>query len=195
MEGLRAGDATVLRLLLRMYLGPLHRYAEALLSGRWDAEEVVQEAFVQLWEKRDRWREDGSVRALLFTLTRNLSIDTLRRRRRELDLGDQGLRRFSSPAPTPLEDTHEGELRSMAEAAVSSLPPRRQEVFRLVREAGLSYKEVAETLGISNQTVANLMSLALADLRASLKPLLEGEAPRQPGVRKRSAAQEASGYD
>jgi RNA polymerase sigma-70 factor (ECF subfamily) len=87
------------------------------------------------------------------------------------------------------------ELRSMAETAVSSLPPRRQEVFRLVREGGLSYKEVAETLGISTQTVANLMSLALGDLRASLKPMLEGEADQPPGARRSPATQDATGYD
>ena len=70
----------------------------------------------------------------------------------------------------------------MAEAAVSSLPPRRQEVFRLVREGGLSYKEVAATLEIAPQTVANLMALALSDLRLSLRPILnlspEGPEPK-----------------
>ena len=67
----------------------------------------------------------------------------------------------------------------MAEEAVARLTPRRQEIFRLVRENGLSYREVAEVLDLSPQTVANLMSLALADLRAALGPILRSgeEAP------------------
>jgi RNA polymerase sigma-70 factor (ECF subfamily) len=67
---------------------------------------------------------------------------------------------------------HGAELKRLAAAAVAGLPPKRREVFRLVREEGLSYKEVAEALGLSPQTVANHMSLALADLRATLRPYL-----------------------
>jgi RNA polymerase sigma-70 factor (ECF subfamily) len=58
----------------------------------------------------------------------------------------------------------------LAAAAVTRLPERRREVFRLVREEGLSYQEIAEIMGLSTQTVANHMSLAMADLRAALKP-------------------------
>ena len=62
----------------------------------------------------------------------------------------------------------------MAAAAVARLPDRRREVFRLVREEGLSYKDVAELMELSSQTVANHMGLAMADLRTALKPFLSG---------------------
>ena len=66
--------------------------------------------------------------------------------------------------------------------AVSDLPPRRREIFKLVRESGFSYAEIAEIMKISRQTVANHMSLALSDLRVMLRPFLpapatDGEAP------------------
>jgi RNA polymerase sigma-70 factor (ECF subfamily) len=71
---------------------------------------------------------------------------------------------------TPYEDVQGAELQRLAAAAVSRLPERRREVFRLAREEGLSYQEIADILGLSTQTVANHMSLALADLRTALRP-------------------------
>ena len=195
MAGLLAGDPAVLRILLSRYLPSLRRYAERLVGPGPESEEAVQEAFIRLWEKRDRWREDGSVRALLFTLTRNAAVDHLRRRRRETPLADHHVRFLPSPSPSPLDNTEERELRSLAEAAVRNLPPRRQEVFRLIRESGLSYREVSETLGISAQTVANLMSLALTDLRTSLKPILEGQPEATVNSPDQGRRDEASGSD
>lgn len=64
--------------------------------------------------------------------------------------------------------TADGALADRAAAAVSALPARRQEVFRLVRRHGLSYEEVARVLEMPLETVAEHMSLALASLRAAL---------------------------
>ncbi len=175
MEQVRSGDPRILRHLLTLYLGPLQRFAGSILPHPEDAEEAVQEAFVRLWEKRETWREDGSIRALLFTLTRNAAIDAHRKRRRETPLREVRWQAVSTPDPTPFEMAQEGELWAIAEAAVQRLPQRRQEVFRLVREGGLSYQEVSRVLGISPQTVANHMSLALSELRSALKPLIEAE--------------------
>ena len=175
MARVMAGDRDVLKLLVTRFTVPLQHFAARYLGPTGDPEGVVQEAFVRLWEKRDHWREDGSVKALLFTLTRNAAVDASRRVRREESLLEEGLEKIPSTGPTPSDHAIEAELRRLAEAAVSHLPSRRQEVFRLVREGGLSYREVSETLGISVQTVANLMSLALTDLRSALEPYLHDE--------------------
>ena len=81
------------------------------------------------------------------------------------------------PTPTPAEETIAADLRRAAAQAVSDLPPKRQEVFRLAREEGLSYAEIASVMDVSPQTVANQMSLALADLRRALSPFLAEGAP------------------
>ena len=193
MGGLRRGDPAVLRVLLTRYLNPLRRYAEGMLGDSADAQDVVQEAFIRLWEKREGWRPHGSVRAILFTLTRNAAVDLLRRRQREARMPDHGPANIPSFGPSPFHQTLEDELNQLVEEAVTRLPARRQEVFRLVRERGLSYKEVATILEIAPQTVANLMALALSDLRLSLKPLLKS-AP-QPSKPKsgESSGEEATG--
>jgi RNA polymerase sigma-70 factor (ECF subfamily) len=149
-------------------------FAHRTLSGSGDPEAMAQEAFVRIWNRRSGLREDGSIRAFLYTIVRNLCLDELRRQDRRARAQEAGDR--PPPPRTPYQDVHGAELQRVAAAAVSRLPQKRQEVFRLVREEGLSYKEVADVLELSPQTVANHMSLALADLRASLRPYLSGSA-------------------
>lgn len=176
LERVQDGDPAALQSLLETHWTPLVRYARRLLSEPDDAQDVVQEAFVRLWARRRRWKVEGSVRSLLFTITRNAALDELRRRTRR----GRAARAFRGPAPPalPSESVAASELETAATAAVAALPPRRQEVFRLAREAGLSYSEIAEVMDVSPQTVANQMSLALADLRQALQPHLPEGASR-----------------
>jgi RNA polymerase sigma-70 factor (ECF subfamily) len=155
-----------------------------------DPQDVVQDAFVRLWARRESLREDGSLKALLYTSVRNACLDRLRADRRQKDF-----RRVGPPPPsppTPYENVQGAELHRMAARAVSSLPQKRQEVFRLIREEGLSYREVAMILEISEQTVANHMSLALADLRTALRPFLAEESP-EAGVDRSQGSAGSSG--
>jgi len=172
VERLQDGDERALEQLVTELWWPLVRYAERI-TGSADAEDAVQSAFVRLWRRRAELATGGSLRSLLYTMTRNAAIDACRRERRlaARAAAAGGLALDSAP-PTPLAHAQEAELARLAEAAVSRLAPRRQAVFRLVREHGLSYDETAEVLGLSVQTVANHMSLALADLRRALGPTL-----------------------
>ena len=172
IQGLRADDSRSLQKLMDDYWPPLVAFAQRTLSGSGDPEGVVQTAFVRLWSRRAGLKAHGSLKSLLYTIVRNACLDELRKRTRR-DRAEEGAR---PPAPprTPYEDVHGAELQRVAAAAVSHLPERRREVFRLVREEGLSYLEVARLMDLSPQTVANHMSLAMADLRTSLKPFLSG---------------------
>jgi RNA polymerase sigma-70 factor (ECF subfamily) len=152
------------------YWSPLVGFAYRILGGIGDPEDLAQTAFVKLWTRRHRLDETGSLKALLYTIVRNASLDELRRRHRRDAAQAEAP---SPPSPrTPYEDVQGAELQRLAAAAVARLPDRRREVFRLAREEGLSYQEIAEVMSLSTQTVANHMSLAMADLRAALKPYL-----------------------
>jgi RNA polymerase sigma-70 factor (ECF subfamily) len=163
------GDETALAELLAGEWSPLVRHLSGLLSSADLAADAAQEAFVRLWERRGSWNA-GSARALLFRIGRNVAFDLRRRARvRRRVLPDLEPRR---PA-TPAEDLERAELEERCSAALASLQERRREVFELVRLAGLSHREAAEVLGVSTQTIANNISLALRDLRH----LLAGERP------------------
>ena len=172
LERIRSGDTSALDYLLRRYWTPLVSYAARVLES-WDsAQDVAQETFVRVWERRESWRVDGSVRGLLYRITRNLAFDELKRRAR----GDQWVdeQRHGSPrlAVTPEEEFQGHEFESALSSALNSLPARRREIFVLARLEGLSRSEIADVLGIAPQTVANLLTLALAHLRTALEPFL-----------------------
>jgi RNA polymerase sigma-70 factor (ECF subfamily) len=170
IEGIRSGDSNTLERVMAAYWGVLVQYAGRILDGGSDPQDVVQEAFIRLWSRRERWGTEGSVRSLLYTVTRNAALDERRRQAR----GERAAMAADLPnAPSlPSADAAAAQLRQAAADAVSGLPPKRQEVFRLAREQGLSYAEIAAVMGISPQTVANQMSLAMSDLRRVLAPHL-----------------------
>ena len=168
VRGLRSDDPDTLRRLMESYWGPLVGFAHRILAGAGDAEDMVQTAFVRLWSGRRDLREAGSLRSLLYTIVRNACLDELRKRDRR-EKSQEGA--IPPPSPrTPYEEIQGAELQRLAAAAVARLPERRREVFRMAREEGLSYQEIAEIMDLSPQTVANHMSLAMADLRTALTP-------------------------
>jgi len=168
VRGLRSDDPDALRQLMDAYWAPLVGFAHRFLAGAGDAEDVVQNAFVRLWSRRRELQEAGSLRSLLYTIARNGCLDELRKRNRREKAQESAI---PPPSPkTPYEDVQGAELQRLAASAVARLPERRREVFRLAREEGLSYQEIAEVMDLSPQTIANHMSLAMADLRTALRP-------------------------
>jgi len=166
VRGLQASDSATLALLVAEHRPRLVQYAAGILGGDGCAEDVVQETFFRLWTRRRELKPVGSLRALLYTLTKNAAIDErrrgVRRTANSATIGDP------APAPNPLEAAVASEMAAAAMVAVARLPTRRREIFLLVRVRGLTYQEVAAHLGVAPQTVANQMSAAMENLREAL---------------------------
>jgi RNA polymerase sigma-70 factor (ECF subfamily) len=147
---LRSGDPKALEALMREYWAPLVRYVDGVLGDTRDSQDVVQETFIRLWARRERWTIQGSLRSLLYTVARNAALDELRRRERTSRAADSA----STPSAitSPADQVVASELESAAAKAVGELPPKRREVFRLSRDEGLSYAEIASVLDLSRTT-------------------------------------------
>ena len=170
MGQVQQGDRRALQALIELFWAPLVGYATTLVIERDDAEDVVQETFVQVWNHRESWCPSGTVSAYLYRITRNQSLNALRSQRsreRWSRLGEEGML-HRTPPPTAEEEFERELLRQEVEAAILRLPERRREIFMLARYHGLTHREIAETLGISQQTVSNQMVTALTDLREAL---------------------------
>lgn len=167
MERLRRDEEAALADLLGRYWTLLVKYSIGFVGDLDSAEDIVQETFVRVWRSRSTWIPNGSVRAYLFRIARNLALQENEKRGVRVRFGQTEVRR-ESPA-TPAEELDRKRLRGALEAAVVSLSPRRQEIVVLARFHDLSYAEIAAVMGISIQTVANQMSSAIRDLRKALK--------------------------
>lgn len=169
-------DASALDELLRCYWSPIVYYAERLLGGMDAAEDVAQQVFIQLWQRRSEWRFTGSVQSYLYRIARNLSLNEQRHQTMQ-ERWSERVRRRGQRRPVRPDQVVEGnELQVAVDSAIAALPERRREVFILARFQGLSYREIAAVMGISTQTVANQLSAALSDLRGALADFLDDAA-------------------
>lgn len=184
LERLQQDDAKALEELLESYWAPLVGYAR----GMWDprdagdtAEDIAQEAFVRLWSGRNRWEANSSAPGLLYRIVRNLCLNERRRAANHSRLAPMA--QSEERPPTPLDDLEATELERVVAATLKAMPARRREVFDLSRYHGLRYREIADVLEISPQTVANHLSAALHQLQQGLDSLLphRGRSPNDCG--------------
>ena len=165
-------NAEALDRLLRQFWHPLVAYASRLLGDTEAAEDVVQRAFVRLWERGHAVPEGDEVRPFLYRVVRNLASNEWRRRQTERSwLDEESV--LASPTAMPSQGVEEDELAAALAAAVERLPARRREVFVLSRYHALSNAQIADVLSIAPQTVANQLVSALRELRVMLGPYLE----------------------
>ncbi|HUG41262.1 MAG TPA: sigma-70 family RNA polymerase sigma factor [Longimicrobiales bacterium] len=171
MLALRDGDPSALEALVGRYWEPLVRYAVRLLHSVDVAEDAVQDAFLTVWEERKSWKPVGTPQAYLYRIVRNRALQEVR-------IGELHARKAPEVArrrptvPTPLEVTAGRELDRAFQEALDALPDRRRDAFVLRRYHRLTLAEVAETMGVSPQTVSNHVSMAVAELRKALQTYL-----------------------
>ena len=160
-----------MRSVLDAYQGPLVRYA-AHLTGDLDlARDVVQDTFLRLW-KQKKQRVEGHLAQWLFTVCRNRARDVLRKENRMNRMNRMtgtGNLEPASTAPGPATLLERRETLSRVLLALECLSPREQEVLRLKFQNGLSYREIAATVGISVSNVGYLIHTAVKKVRAELE--------------------------
>ncbi len=163
-----AGDERAFQTLFRKYYPAMCNFARQFLNDGELAEETVQDLFVKIWEKRENLNIQTSVKHYFFRSVRNHCLNQLQHDKIKKQYSDRMLE-TSHQEINPDDFYLEVDLVQRIEKSISSMPPKRQEIFRLSREQGLKYKEIAETLNISVKTVEAQMGLALKYLREELK--------------------------
>lgn len=165
---LMAGDMAAFDELYRRYEGRLFAYVLRLLGDQGEAEELFHEAFMAVLRERRPGRQLVSFRAWIFRVARNLCSNRLRSRRR----GARALQteaRSSEPGVDAEQLLGRQETRAALEHAVDRLPGPLAELYRL-RASGLSYEEIAETLGVPLGTVKSRMHEMVTCLRKEMQP-------------------------
>jgi RNA polymerase sigma-70 factor (ECF subfamily) len=170
-DGAGLDEATLSRLYLKLEK-PMFNVVYRWLWNASDAQEVTQEAFLKVWDARDRV-ELATVEPLLYRTALNLASNRRRSARLWRWLGLEAASEETSGAPTPEGALAAARTAQRVRAAIESLPERLREVVMLAEYADLSYGEIAATLGIPVGTVGSRRNAALAQLAEALGPIEE----------------------
>jgi RNA polymerase sigma-70 factor (family 1) len=157
------------KLVFDEYYIALSNFAFTYTRDKTACEDIVQEVFLRIWEKRPDLIGSSTIRFYLFTAVRNNCLTHLAHSKRFLSFHSANLDETAVSHPLDKPEDQPADRMAMIQKAISQLPPKCKEVFLLSRMGNLSYKEIAKTLGISVKTVDNQVGKALRVLRNMLK--------------------------
>ena len=167
ITGLKQGDNSSYETLFKQYYVRFVKFTEAIIGDRQAAEDLVQEAFMKVWLNRSKLVEGLSISNYLYVLVKRAAINFLRDRKFAEDISAE--LGESLPSDHSLESSYSAdETLKRIVARVEKLPERRRTVFRLSRGKGMSNKEIAQALNVSEKTVERQITLALQDIRKTL---------------------------
>lgn len=159
---LKLDDERAFDALFRHYSALVYRFAYSYLKSRVEAEEIVQDCFLKIWERRHQLREDTPLKGYLFTTAHHTILNQLRRSQHHLRFQNHTAHLVPGVATN---DAEYSEMEALYQAALEKLPPKRREIFILSRQQGLTYPEIAQQLNLSVKTVEAQIMQALKFLR------------------------------
>ncbi|MFT6796354.1 MAG: RNA polymerase sigma-70 factor (family 1) [Maribacter sp.] len=163
-KALKSGDKPAFTYLFYKYYGRLVAYITTYSNDKEISEDIVQQAFINLWEDRLKLDEQKSPRNYLYAIARNRYMDTLKKIKKRENLLDQIWERALQDRLQ--EDTEKLEERiEKMKDVIESLPPKCKEIIQMNKVQGLKYKEIAEQKGVSIKTVESQMRIAFIKIR------------------------------
>ena len=170
IKELRNGSHKAFNAIYDMYADKLYGFVFAHTKSREIANDLVQETFLKLWTMRESLSLDGSLQAMLFTMSHHKMIDTFRAQINKVefddyiefmenaDLGDNAIEK----------KIYYDDFLKALKLCKNLLPHRQMEIFEMSRENGKNIEEIASELKISEQTVKNQLTSAMKTLRTEL---------------------------
>lgn len=163
--------------LYHHYHKRLKQFAKTLSRSNELAEEAVEDVFIKLWLRRDKIMQIDNLIVYLYVAVKNTSLNQLADKAKALI--DIPFDYLDTDAATSFNNPHEllitGEMMQRMQKAIEQLPPKCKMIFKLVREDGLKYKEVAEILNISVNTIDAQMAIAVKKICTSLSITKQGK--------------------
>jgi RNA polymerase sigma-70 factor (ECF subfamily) len=132
-----------------------------------DANEIVNDTFLVVWEKQDEFVLDDSLKSYLYTIVRNKSLNLLKKRKIEVTELDMG---FEVPSAqySALDFLQAKQTEELVYKLIEQLPPRCKQIFVLSRKEQLSNKEIATLMDLNEKTIENQISIAIKFIKSGL---------------------------
>ena len=183
MQRVRGGDAVAFRELFAKYGEAVVNFAYRFVNSRSRAEELAQDAFLQIYRARERYEAKARFSTYLYRVVTNLCLNELRRfeyqgrteplEGKPLENGEEGSRELADTSLPEVEDLLAGiETGARIKKVLDKLPPNQKTALLLSRVEGLSYQEVADCLETTESAVKSLIFRATQTLREELADLL-----------------------
>lgn len=132
----------------------IYRLALRITLNREEAEDIVQDTLIKVWNKREQWNEIESIEAYSLTIARNIAVDRVRRKTHQpQSLDDDETATSASHASNPYETIYRRNQMRIVEQLMNSLPEKQRLCFQLRDFEGKSYKEIAQVMDISEDQV------------------------------------------
>lgn len=171
-SAIQDGDMRAFEVLFKEHYEALCRFASAYLEDSDEAEEIVQNTFIGIWEKKEKLQIESSVKAYLYRSVRNACLNEIKRLQvRKAHAADvlQGPTGYAEASDRP---ALKQELEDRIQHAIRLLPEQCRLIFQMSRYEELKYQEIADQLGVSIKTVENQIGKALRIMREQLKDYL-----------------------
>jgi len=168
LEQVRGGNHTAYEQMFRSYYERLCNYAHQLMQDQDEAEEMVQEVFVKIWDKRENLEIKLSLKSYLYKAVYNTCLNRLKQMKNSKASSVENLQQSITDNGSIMIR----ELEKNIGKAIEKLPEQSRIIFKLSRFEELKYAEIAEHLNLSVKTVENQMGKALRVLRHELKDYL-----------------------
>ena len=168
---LKDGSQLAFKQLFDRYTPRIYRFAKSYLKSDADAEELVQDVFLKLWEKRETLDESKNIRAYIFKIAIN-SIYNLSKRQNYKQIYNEFVTNNFTQGGNEFtwNEVVYNELKVLLNLYIDKMPAQRRNIFLMSRKHGLSNQEIAKNLNISPRTVENQIYRSISYLRKQLKP-------------------------
>lgn len=166
---LHEGDEGAFTEIYNRHWEQMALYVLNVIHSREEARDIVQEVFVSIWRRRRELVIGGSLIAYLLRSVRNLSLRHIERNLHRYEFMDNLTTQLDHLQATPAVNLAElKQLEEKVDKAIAALPPKMREIYLLSRQENLSYREIAQQLGIAETTVKKQVSNALKSIRTDV---------------------------
>lgn len=172
-QQVKNNDFSSYELIFNRYYKELYRFAFTYVRDATIAEEMAQEVFLYIWEKRKNIEVQTTLKTYLYSAVKNKCLNYIKLELpKQKSMADVSEIMLSVSMPRKDEGEHD-KLKQYIQSAIESLPNKCQKIFILSKNAGMTYEEIAEELDLSKKTVENQMGIALKKLRESLESVYQ----------------------
>lgn len=171
-KALKAGDTIACKIIFERYKSILYQHAYRMLGNHDEAQDVVQDVFLNLWQKRVQLDVKSSLSSYMYQAVRNRILNLISHQQ-VIDRYSESLKAFWKEGEyTTDHELREKELIAVIQREINTLPPKMRRIYLLSRRDDISYRQIAEREGISEKTVRNQVYNALQVLKSRISSFL-----------------------